>query len=227
MGRFVMEGAVHIKSLGYVGMEANEPEAWRRYATDVLGAPVITNGGEGIQYVRFDHHHHRLAIHPGQDGRLAYIGWELQTARDLELAAEELDRSGVAYERGSAAACALRHVDALIHCKDPEGNRVELFHGPHTFVEPLRPTRDISGFVALGHAFCGVGELAPVETFYTDILGFRVSDYIDFSVATCGSRPSSSIATTDGTIALRLATSGMPPPFDDRGGRGRRCRANL
>jgi 2,3-dihydroxybiphenyl 1,2-dioxygenase len=121
-----------------------------------------------------------MAIHPGTDKRLAYVGWELKNRDDSEAALDELDRAGVAYRRGSGDCSERRRVDGLACLSDPAGIELELFYGPHITTELFRPTRDLSRFVALGHVTLGVADPRPVEEFYTRTLGFRVSDYIDF-----------------------------------------------
>lgn len=65
---------------------------------------------------------------------------------------------------------------------DPAGNRLEAFHGAEIASEPFRPGRSISGFrtgpLGMGHAVLTVACIDDVLTFYQDLLGFRLSDYI-------------------------------------------------
>ena len=70
----------------------------------------------------------------------------------------------------------------LIVFDDPVGNRLEAFHGAELATEPFKPGRSISGFrtgpLGMGHAVLTTARLDEVMPFYTDILGFRLSDYI-------------------------------------------------
>src|SRR6185503_15463650 len=69
----------------------------------------------------------------------------------------------------------------LVSVSDPAGARVELCHGAQPGAEAFRPSRpDLGGFVALGHAVLGVDDVAAAERFYVDVLGFKVTDYVDF-----------------------------------------------
>jgi 2,3-dihydroxybiphenyl 1,2-dioxygenase len=83
---------------------------------------------------------------------------------------------------GSPALADERRVKDLVVFADPAGNRLEAFHGAETATEPFKPGRSISGFrtgpLGMGHAVLTADRLDAVAPFYTDILGFRLSDYI-------------------------------------------------
>ncbi len=76
-----------------------------------------------------------------------------------------------------------RRVRALISFADPAGNRLEAFHGAEIDETPFAPGRSISGFrtgpLGLGHAVLTVENIEPIMAFYTKVLGFRLSDYIE------------------------------------------------
>jgi 2,3-dihydroxybiphenyl 1,2-dioxygenase len=58
---------------------------------------------------------------------------------------------------------------------------LEAFVGLHAAADPFLPTRSISGFrtglLGLGHAVLTVERIESVMPFYTDLMGFRLSDY--------------------------------------------------
>jgi 2,3-dihydroxybiphenyl 1,2-dioxygenase len=172
-----------IMSLGYLGIEAEKPEAWAEFAEKILGTPTPGRGADGVRQIRLDERSHRIAIHPGTDGRVRHVGWELQNRGDFEEAVAELAAAHVAIERGTASDCAERGVDALVRFTDPAGFPTELYYGSAIDPAPLRVGRDGAAFVGLGHIVVGVPDLKEAEAFYTGVLGFKVSDYIDFVVA--------------------------------------------
>jgi 2,3-dihydroxybiphenyl 1,2-dioxygenase len=96
--------------------------------------------------------------------------------------AAHLEKHDVAVARGSRALADERRVKELIVFHDPIGNRLEAFHGAEVTTEPFKPGRSISGFrtgpLGMGHAVLTTARLDEVMPFYTDILGFRLSDYI-------------------------------------------------
>jgi 2,3-dihydroxybiphenyl 1,2-dioxygenase len=56
-----------------------------------------------------------------------------------------------------------------------------VFHGAEVTTEPFKPGRSISGFrtgpLGMGHAVLTAERIDTVLPFYTDVLGFRLSDY--------------------------------------------------
>jgi 2,3-dihydroxybiphenyl 1,2-dioxygenase len=69
----------------------------------------------------------------------------------------------------------------MIVAHAPAGNRLEFFCGAATAATPFAPGRAISGFrtgpLGLGHVVLTVQSLDAVLPFYTDLLGFKLSDY--------------------------------------------------
>ena len=65
---------------------------------------------------------------------------------------------------------------------DPQGNRLEIFHGAEIASEPFKPGRSISGFrtgpLGMGHAVLHVKDINEAVPFYRDVLGFRLSDFM-------------------------------------------------
>ena len=170
-----------VSSLGYLRITAEDPHNWAGFATHVLGMQAVPGDGDGV-HLRMDERHHRIAIEPGdQPGGTAY-GWEVTDAAALDAAAGALEAAGVAVTAGTKAELETRRVAGMIHCLDPAGHRVELFCGADDGDGEFTPGRDISGFVTgglgLGHVVLMVPELEPAVRFYTDVLGFRLSDYM-------------------------------------------------
>ena len=170
---------MRVKCLGYVGALARELDAWRSFAAELLAMQVdATPAGLAL---RMDDKPHRILVHPSEQDGLAYLGWEVEDAADLEAAAGHLEANGVRVHRPTDAELAIRRVQGLLWCTDPLGNRVELFYGltpaQHAF-EPARPMHGFrTGSLGLGHAVLTVPRVEDILPFYRDVLGFRVSDY--------------------------------------------------
>ena len=111
-----------------------------------------------------------------------YFGWEVADAAAIDALAVRLEQAGMAVRHEPAALADQRMVSGLISFCDPSGNRLEAFHGAQVADEPFRPGRSISGFrtgpLGMGHAVLMVTRMDPALTFYRDILGFKVSDFI-------------------------------------------------
>ncbi len=168
-----------IRGLGYIGIDVADVDSWREYA-ELLGTMVIPDD-EGFR-MRIDERPHRVVVRAtdGTEG-LAFAGWELPDATALDAAIVELDEAGYTIETVSPADCADRRVRGLVRTTDPGGFAVELFHGPihdhERFVSPTGVSGFATGPQGMGHIVLGTPHPAESVDFYTNVLGFRVSDY--------------------------------------------------
>ena len=170
-----------IKSLGYLGIRSEDPKRWERFGTEILGMRAISEG-DGLVHLRMDDRHHRITIEQGSPDDGAYYGWEVPDAGALATAAAELDAAGVAVKEGTAQDLEQRRVAGLLAVDDPAGHRVELYHGLAEGDGAFTPTRDIGAFVTgdqgFGHCVLMVPEIESAQSFYTDTLGLRLSDFM-------------------------------------------------
>jgi 2,3-dihydroxybiphenyl 1,2-dioxygenase len=166
--------------LAYLGLEAADPGEWATFATEILGAQLGQPDPDGTQHVRFDEKEQRLAIHPGIDGSIAYIGWDVRNGTTLSAFIDVLKENRIQHQIGTGDECRHRRVHELVWFRDPAGWRVELCYGADVSAVPFRPARaDLSGFIALGHVVAGVPDPQAATRFYVDVLGFKVTDYMD------------------------------------------------
>ncbi|WGY00406.1 VOC family protein [Nocardioides sp. QY071] len=178
-----------VSALAYIGIGATDLDAWESFATDVLGMQVTrAEDPAGVEtlFLRMDDRTHRIAVRAGDD-TLSYIGWEVARPEDLDTVVIALTAAGVAVKEDSALA-ELRGVERLVRFQDPAGFELELCAGVRTtaarFVSPTDArfvTVDPQGRdLGLGHiVLVAPGDAGMVE-FYTDVLGFAISDYIRF-----------------------------------------------
>lgn len=171
-----------ISQLGYIGIGVSDIKAWEQFATGVLGLEVSERGADGTLYLRMDEHHHRLALYPTGQDDITCIGWELSEAGSLESLIPKLRAAGVEVTRGTKEDRERKKVCDLIRFEDPNGISLELFYGPLVLDRPFQPSRPIAGFKAgplgLGHVVLAARDFEGSISFYTDILGLRISDYI-------------------------------------------------
>lgn len=171
-----------IGSLGYLGFKVKDPAAWDMFATRVLGLMPAEPAGAAQRY-RLDDFAWRIAVEPGQSDDLAYIGFEVAGAAELEAVGNRLADAGVTIGNGDPELLDERGVLGLISCTDPDGLKVELFYGPTQRTEtPFASSAGVGAFVTgsqgLGHAVLSTGNMDTARRFYQDLLGFRLSDII-------------------------------------------------
>ena len=171
---------MQLAALGYVGIRTADLDQWATYATRFLGMQLVERR-EGRLSLRMDDRKQRVIVDTDTWEGLSFYGWEVADSGALAALAARLEQAGVNVVHGSRALADERRVRDLIVFSDPVGNRLEAFHGAESTGEPFRPGRSISGFrtgpLGMGHAVLTAEHIDEVLPFYTDLLGFRLSDY--------------------------------------------------
>ena len=170
-----------VMGLGYVGLEARDLDAWRRFATEVLAMQVIERGAE-VLALRMDERCQRVLIQRGDNDAAAFFGFEASDAQALHATTAKLEAVGVNVTRASEQELALRRVEAMAWCRDPSGNRIEIFYGQAMGEGALTLPRPHGGFrsgpLGMGHAVFHVEDIDAASRFYRELLEFRLSDYM-------------------------------------------------
>ncbi len=172
-----------IRSLGYLRVEATDPAAWREFGTRLLGMTEGRGPEPDAVYLRMDDFPARLVIVPGQADRLAATGWEVAGDDDLARLARALDTAGVSAKTGTPADLARRRVAGLLQFDDPSANPVEVFCGASLDNRPAfcpYGIQFVTGEQGMGHVVLPAADDAATLAFYTDVLGFRLRDTMEF-----------------------------------------------
>jgi 3,4-dihydroxy-9,10-secoandrosta-1,3,5(10)-triene-9,17-dione 4,5-dioxygenase len=165
--------------LGYLRIEATDVSAWREHGLKVLGMLEGDGSDDDALYLRMDDFPARLVIVPSDRDHLQASGWETANAAELDDIRQRLDDAGVPYKEGSAEELADRRVDELISFEDPDGSRLEAFHGvalQHRRVVSPYGHRFVTGEQGLGHVVMSTTDDDASLHFYRDVLGFRLRD---------------------------------------------------
>jgi 3,4-dihydroxy-9,10-secoandrosta-1,3,5(10)-triene-9,17-dione 4,5-dioxygenase len=168
-----------LRSLGYLRIEATDVAAWREYGLKVLGMVEGSGSDPNALYLRMDDFPARLVIVPSDRDHLQASGWETANAAELADVRRRLDEAGVPYKEGTAEELADRRVDELISFEDPDGSRLEAFHGvalQHRRVVSPYGHRFVTGEQGLGHVVLSTSDDEASLRFYRDVLGFRLRD---------------------------------------------------
>lgn len=170
-----------VRALGYIVVRG-PLEEWKTFATEVLGAQVGAES-EGSLRLRLDEHAYRIVIEDGLPegpASLSALGWETAGEADLNALVASLQAIGLEVLEDPETA-AVRDVRKLYTLMDPEGTRLELYYGPQTdhssFISP-RGVRFVTGSMGAGHVFIFAKDAAKTAAFYTEALGFRMTDTI-------------------------------------------------
>lgn len=172
---------IKLSNLGYVILSMQEPAAWETFGTDMLGMMAVPgNGASGHHFLKMDEAPYRIIVQPGPEDRFSCGGWEVDNAEALAAVSAQLDAAGQTTTAGTAEEADLRAVSAFIHCSDPAGNRIEIFHGRTVdntpFASPCGVNRFVTEGMGLGHIVVPAPNMEETHDFYRDVLGFGDSD---------------------------------------------------
>lgn len=172
---------MNIRQLGYLGLRASDLQKWRSFAEDFLGMHVEDQAGRLL--LRMDERCQRFILEPDDGDGLAYVGLEVDDAKALGAAKQDLNSLGFSLNALSQEELKLRHVADGFWLKDPEGHHVELYWGAAETTEPLACSRRTGGFrtgaLGLGHVVFQTPLYEEMDRFYREVLGLRLSDYMD------------------------------------------------
>ena len=182
---------MNISSLGYVGIETTDLERWRLFATEILGMmPAPGRSDDGKLYFKIDAYPYRFCIFSGERDGFAYAGWELPGRTEFEAAKQQLRDSGINFDEPDRTLAEERGVSDIICLKDPAGSQVEIVWGLGIDYARMISPVGVSGFVTglngdmgLGHIVIPTANFQETVEFYTDVLGFGITDYMDVGPA--------------------------------------------
>lgn len=159
--------------LGFLSFEVAQADAWHSLLTSVCGLVDV-----GAGRYRMDGHAWRFEVLPGELDDLAAVGWEVDDA-ELDGVVARLRAAGhEVLEADATPRGALRRYTTV----DPAGVPTELVSGLPRANTPFVSGRVPGGFVGddlgLGHIVLTAPDRAASEAFYSELLGFRLSDHI-------------------------------------------------
>lgn len=168
--------SVNVSKVGYVGFETPDLDRMIDHYTNTLDFVLVERDTRRAFLTTTFDHHSVVLEHAAAKKARSFIGYELR--EDLDVAERRLRERGYRVERRSDIAPATP--DVLILDEPLTGTPIHLYDAQsgggaegHT---PLRPTK-------LGHVAAFTPELAAMQSFYQDLLGFRWSDTVaDFFV---------------------------------------------
>lgn len=169
---------VQVTELGYFGFGVKDLEAWKNFASKIVGLEVADDGERDRCYLRMDYWHHRIVLHSDPSDDLLYLGFRVAGPAEFHEMQQQLRGAGIEFKVAAEEEAEERRVLELMKLKDPEGNPIEIFHGPQVdFTRPFYPGRRMHGGFKTGvggAGHCIIREKDPQAAcrFYTQ-LGMR------------------------------------------------------
>jgi len=173
---------IQVKRLGHATFSTADLPRQVAYWRDVIGLQVVDQSANAA-LLATKTGQEAIGLERGGECRLQNLSFQVAPGSDLGEVSARLQKHGVACERRSDISAGVPEAVSFI---DPKGTRVDVFaeyafHGfdkSDTGISPLK----------FGHVAYRVEDVQAITDFYTDVLGFRVSDWMGdhFSFLRCG-----------------------------------------
>lgn len=161
---------IKVRRLGHATISTPDMEGQVEYYSGVLGLRladrrkdrailVSKQGFEAIELVK------------GEAGQLRRLSFQISPGTDLNDVVKALQKLGIKSEKRSDISVGIAEAVTLT---DPNGIPIDLY-AEYKFYEPAQPAN--FNILKLGHVAYHVLDVQQVVKFYSEVLGFRVSDW--------------------------------------------------
>lgn len=168
-----MTALVQTKKLSHVALNVADVDAQTAFYRDMVGLHAQMTDTAGRVYLRCNADHHALMLIPSEARGMDHFALELGGQAELDAAVEALDKAGISIAESADGEAG--HVRSY-RLVDPDGFVVELVAGMEQIDAPFSPS--VVTPRRYGHLTLRVTDLQQTVDFYTDLLGFRISDWL-------------------------------------------------
>ncbi|CAM3602797.1 VOC family protein [Polaromonas hydrogenivorans] len=177
-----------ISNLGYAIFGVSDLARWENFAVDLMGFQVGRRENGRLLTLRMDEYEQRIVLEQGAEDDVRAAGWQIDTEEALDAFADQVRAQGVNVEAGSAELARARRVEKLYVCADPNGFKHEFYFGPAIATSPFRSSvmkgpGFLTGPLGIGHLLPRSIDYKASVSFYRQVLGLKISDYIREEIA--------------------------------------------
>ncbi len=165
---------VDVKSISHIALKTHNVEQQTHFYTQMVGLGETERDNDGRVYLRCNTNHHSVVLIPSSETGLDHYALSVGSLAALEDAARTLSRAGIPYETEGSTELGQ---GTSLRLRDPDGYVVELI-GEMAQVTPTYGPRAVQPR-KLGHITLLVDDCKRSAEFYREVLGFRVSDWVD------------------------------------------------
>jgi catechol 2,3-dioxygenase-like lactoylglutathione lyase family enzyme len=173
---------IQVRRLGHATLTTPDIERASAYYEDIVGLTLVAREKDRV-VLASRQGLEAIVLERGEPNVLTGLSFQVAPDSDLGDVTRTLAQHGIAVERRSGITPGI--ADAIVF-RDPKGTLIEVFAG-YTFAAGDRRPCAITT-LKLGHVAYRVADVQAIVRFYTEVLGFRVSDWRDdsFAFLRCG-----------------------------------------
>jgi len=162
---------IKVKRLGHATLSTPDMDAQTDYYSRILGLSVIERGKDRV-FLGSKQGFEAIELIRGEPNQLKRLSFQIAPGSDLKDAAKTLQKDGVKCELRQGISPGVTHA---VSFEDPKGTPIDLY-AEYKFAkldeEPAK-----FNIIKLGHVAYRVRDVQKITKFYSDVLGFRVSDW--------------------------------------------------
>jgi catechol 2,3-dioxygenase-like lactoylglutathione lyase family enzyme len=173
---------IQVRRLGHATLTTPDLDRAIDYYVEIIGLTLVARGRERA-FLASRQGLEAIALEVGRPNALARLSLQVAPGLDLGALARALAQEGIKTERRSDISPGIAQAIAF---DDPKGTGIDVF-SDYVFAKDDRRPAGIMP-LKLGHVAYRVSDVQRIVTFYTDVLGFRVSDWRadNFAFLRCG-----------------------------------------
>ncbi|WP_428629979.1 VOC family protein [Sphingopyxis sp.] len=175
-----MTHPIRYARLGYAKLHVSDLAASLTYYRDIVG---LSEGGgaDGEVWLRCSDKPYELILEQGAEPGLAAIGFEVESAAELDRAFAHVAACGYAPAWTSSDAAPAQQVIAAFRFRNPDtGLMLDYYCGQHV-AAPFEAS--VADIVRMGHVVMNVASYAKAHKFWVEDLGFEISDHVPGRIA--------------------------------------------
>src|SRR5258708_22164049 len=101
---------VQVTELSYMGIGVTDPDAWKNFASRIIGMELVEDEERDRCYLRMDYWHHRIVLHAYDSDDLMYLGFWVAGSAEFGEIQHQLSSAGIELCIGSSEESTHRHV---------------------------------------------------------------------------------------------------------------------
>ena len=173
---------IRVRKIAHAAYEMPDVDKQVEYYTDILGLTLVERTKDAA-YLASTVDHHSVVLSKGAEAKCVRLGFQIAPDDDLGEFERQVQGHGIKTERKRDPEPTISDV---VTFADPKGTTMDVFRRAE-FAGQRFPNRGIVPH-KLGHVAFHCTDVKKVTSFYCDVLGFRVSDWMGefFSFLRCG-----------------------------------------